>query len=364
MNLETSDPYERLAATLDKIPNGFTRIPDGSHIRLLQSIFTPEEADLASKMKLRGETVAELSRRLEISEGELGERLEGMARKGQIRAWDSSTGRRYALLPFAVGIYEQQLNRMDSSLAQLISDYFVKSRGGDLFGEAPAVFRVIPVQRAVRTELEIHTYQQAERMIETAKSWGVRECICKKQEKLLNRPCKFPKSVCIVFAPRSEHAFDNDELTRSVTKEEALAILRQAEDAGLIHCSMNIQQGHSYICNCCTCCCGVLRGLVTFNQPHAVVKSDYEAHVDKDLCVGCGACIDRCQLHALTLDDEVCNVNLDRCIGCGVCALSCSEGALTLRPRTADSISVPPRDVMDWMVQKATSRGVDPSDLL
>ncbi len=364
VNQVMSDPYESLAATLDKIPNGFARVPDGSHLRLLQWLFTPEEAEIASKMKLRGETVEEMSKRLAIDKDDLTQRLETMAQKGQIRAWTSSTGRRYALLPFAVGIYEQQLNRMDRSLAQLVNDYFAKSHGGDLFCKEPALFRVIPIQRAIKTELEVHTYQQAEQMIMTAKSWGIRECICKKQQRLLDRPCRFPTSVCIVLAPQSEHAFDNDELTRSVTREEALAVLRHAEEAGLIHCSMNIQKGHTYICNCCTCCCGVLRGLTAFGQPYAVVKSDYEAHVERETCVGCGACVERCQLHALSLEDGVCQVTLSRCIGCGVCTLACTEGALTLRSRTSESVSPPPEDILDWMVKKATSRGVDPSELL
>ena len=116
------NPYEKLAEVLDKIPNGFPPAPDGSYLRILEWIFTPEEAILASHMKLRGETVDELADRLGIYAEDLEDRLEEMADKGQIRVWNSSTGRRYALLPFVVGIWDEQLDRMDEELAQLVED--------------------------------------------------------------------------------------------------------------------------------------------------------------------------------------------------------------------------------------------------
>ena len=60
------EAYEELAATLEKIPNGYAKTSDDTYLRVLQWIFSEEEADLTSKMKLRGETVEELAERLEI----------------------------------------------------------------------------------------------------------------------------------------------------------------------------------------------------------------------------------------------------------------------------------------------------------
>jgi ferredoxin len=163
--------------------------------------------------------------------------------------------------------------------------------------------------------------------------------------------------------PKRENAFDEDDLTETITKEESLKILREAEEAGLVHCTMNIQEGHTYICNCCTCCCNVLRGVSVSGAPHAFVNSNFIISVDDDLCVGCEACIERCQFEALSVPDTLCVVEKKNCIGCGVCTLACPEGALTLIPREGER-HTPPESFMDWMTQKATSRGVDPSDLL
>ncbi|MDF1539086.1 MAG: 4Fe-4S binding protein [Candidatus Thorarchaeota archaeon] len=354
--------WERLAAVLDKIPNSYTHVDDNSHIAILKWIFTEEEADLASRMKLRGETVEEMAERLEEDLGHLGSLLEPMAKKGQIRAWTSSTGRRYCLMPFAVGIWEEQVGRVDEEFAQLAEDYFQKGKGAGLFDTEPAIMRVIPVNKTINSELEIKPYQIAENMINESKSWGVRECICKKQQGLLGNPCSYPETVCIVLG-KNENSLDEDEQTMKLSKEETLEKLREAEEAGLVHCTMNMKKGHYYICNCCTCCCQVLRGVSEAGQPHAYVKSDYIIEVDGDLCSGCETCIERCQFDALTLPEDIISVNSERCIGCGVCAITCPEGALQLVAREGGT-KEPPENFMDWMTQKATSRGVDPSDLL
>ncbi len=356
-----SDPYGRLAEILDTIPNSFTPMSDGTHLKILQWIFTPQEADLASKMKLRGETIEELGERLGMGIERLEPLLETMAKKGQIRAWNSSTGRRYALMPFVVGIYEEQLCRMNREFAELAETFFVKGQGGELFSTPPAIHMVIPINQMINSELVVHHYEQAEQIIENASSWGVRECICRKHQELLDNRCKYPISVCLVFA-RKPNAFDDSELTKPITKEESLRLLNEAEDAGLVHCTMNIQSGHFYICNCCTCCCNVLRAVVMTDKPHVVVRSNYIAVVDEELCSGCGICVDRCQFSALTIEDGISAVNQDRCVGCGVCGVKCPEDAIRLHDR--DEKIEPPESIIAWMTEKAMARGKDPSELL
>jgi electron transport complex protein RnfB len=359
----SKDPYEQLAETLDKIPNSFTPTEDGSHLGLLKWIFTPEEAILASHMKLRGETAEEIADRLGIYVEGLENRFEEMADKGQIQAWNSSAGRRYALLPFFVGIHNEQIDRMDGDYAQLMEDYLDSSRFEGLWGNAPALFRVIPIHRTISTDLEIHPYEMAEQIIEKSKSWGVRECICKKQQSLLGNPCKHGMSKCIQLHPRKENAFDETNSTEAITKEEALKILREAEEAGLVHCSMNTQTDHFYICNCCTCCCLPFRGLTKWEQPYAFVRSNFQAAVKSELCPGCGSCLSRCPFDALSIPEDVVQVNAERCIGCGVCTISCPENALQLVPRDSEEKVTPPVSIADWGVLKAFSRGIDPSDL-
>ena len=55
------------------------------------------------------------------------------------------------------------------------------------------------------------------------------------------------------------------------------------------------------------------------------------AIIDKDLCVGCGACVGTCPVEALELDDEgKSTCNEDVCVSCGACAASCPVEAITV----------------------------------
>ncbi len=363
MALESQDDvYEKLAQTLHKIPNGFAIIPDGTHLKLLKWIFTSEEAFIASQMKLISEKTGVLATRLQIPEEELSEKLEVMIKKGQIRGKGPTNERSYSLIPFAVGIYEYQLGRMDKEFAQLAEDYFQKSKGVDIFSSSPPFFRVIPVNQAINPELNIHPYDEAEEILKKSKSWAVRDCICKEQQELLGNDCSYPKRVCITYSAH-ENAYRDGSVVQVVTREEALLKLKEARDAGLVHTTMNTQSDAGYICNCCTCCCGILRGLTEWEQPNAFANSNYVLSIDEELCTGCGICIDRCQFSALNLEDNVSKVN-HRCVGCGVCVIECPEDALTLITRDPSDQNDPPATMVDWMNQRARARGVDPSELL
>lgn len=357
------NPYEKLTVTLNRIPNGFDTSEDGAHLKVLEWIFEPDEAFIASKMKLTGESVKKMSKRLKIPEEELAEKLETMKKKGQIRHITTKKGIKYGLLPFVVGIYEDQLHRMDAEFAEIFEEYVQKTRGEVLFSSNPPIQKVVPIERAIKTNLVIHPHSKAEDMVRNAKSWEVRECICRKQQELLGNSCSYPKSVCLSFSSRENAYKDNPPHSRAVTMQEALDILQEAEEAGLIHSTMNIAKGHPYICNCCTCCCGIFRSLVEFDHPNAIVNSDYVLKIDDELCTGCGKCIDRCQLNALEIIDKKCVVN-DRCIGCGVCVIACSKDTLSLIPSKIDKKSKPPRSITTWMLKRAWKRKVNIAKLL
>jgi electron transport complex protein RnfB len=356
----SEDVYRRLARTLDAIPNGFPATESGADLRLLAKIFEPEEAELAAVMRLHRETAEVIAERAGVDASAARRRLKTMARKGQIRFGRREKELVFGLMPFAVGFYEEQLPRMDRELAELFEAYFqeVYSLGGRQGGLS--VHRVIPVEEAVPAGVEIYPYERASELLENAKSWGVRDCICRVQQKLVGKGCDRPVENCISFAP-VEGAFDGSDVTRPISKEEAFQILREAEDAGLVHSPGNYRDGNYYICNCCTCCCGVLRSVAEFSIPTAVAKSDFVLVVDDDLCAGCGDCLARCQFGALALPDGVCVVDPGRCVGCGLCVVVCPSEALHLERRPPGEVPPPPADFMDWMAQRAKERGLAPS---
>lgn len=244
--------YRKLAQRLDTIPNGFSATESGAELRLLAKIFTPEEAEMASVMRLTREPAADIAARADVDPKTAYRTLKRMARKGQIRVKRGEGQLAFGLMPFAVGFYEEQLPRLDKELASLVEQYFQEVKGGTIARSVPAINRVIPVEEAIPFDLEIFPYERATTMLEEAKAWAVRDCICRVQQQLIDKGCDHPVENCLVFAP-VEGVFDHSKVDRALTKEESLRILREAEEAGLVHSTGNYRDGHHYICNPSSC---------------------------------------------------------------------------------------------------------------
>jgi Pyruvate/2-oxoacid:ferredoxin oxidoreductase delta subunit len=356
------DVYRSLAERLDAIPNGFTAAESGADLQLLKKIFAPEEAGLAAVMRLTHEPAAVIADRAGVEPRAARRTLKGMVRKGLIGIKRGESKLLFGLIPFVFGIYEFQLPRMDTEMARLFEQYMQETKGGSIIQDAPAIHRVVPVAEAIPFDLEVFPYERAVEMIETAKSWGVRDCICRVQQKLVGKGCEHTIENCLSFLP-IENAFDGSEEMRAITKEEALRILKEAADEGLVHSTGNYRDGNFYVCNCCTCCCGLVRGIAEFDIPTAVAHSDFRAVVDEAECIGCEDCIERCQFEALTVPEDVCLVDHSRCVGCGVCVISCPADALSLERRPGSDTLQVPADDDEWMTRRAEERGISLSEI-
>lgn len=354
------DVYRGLARQLDALPNGFPATESGVELRLLAKCFTLEEAGLASVMRLAPEPAADIAGRAGVAPKEARRLLKKMVSKGLISFRRGKGHVLFGLRPFVVGFYEDQLPRMDEEMAALFEQYYQDSRGG-IVRDEPSVHRVIPVGEAISFELQIFPHERATEMLEGAKSWGVRDCICRVQQRLVGKGCDRPVENCLVFAP-VEGAFDHSEVDRAITREEALQIIREAAEAGLVHSVGNYRSGNYYICNCCTCCCGILRGVAECGIPTAIARSDFRAVVDAASCTGCGDCVEPCQFGALSVRDDVSVVDYVRCVGCGLCGMVCPADALHLERRPEGEVPLPPADIDEWREQRIEVRGLAGSE--
>ena len=131
-----------------------------------------------------------------------------------------------------------------------------------------------------------------------------------------------------------------------------------AAEEGLVHSAFyNVKDGQGSICNCCSCCCAVLRGVKEFEAPHMMANSDFVAVINQDECVACGLCADeRCPMEAIAQEDNRYVVQPDRCIGCGVCTVTCPTEAISLVRKPESEQDEPPDDMKDWAMQRTTNR--------
>lgn len=334
--------YENLANALDALPNGFPRTASGSDIRLLQYMFTEKEAELASQLTIQPESVKEIAQRLDKLPKEVQAGLLHLAKEGKV--WmDMSGGRpKFRLAPFVVGSYEAHVDHMNEEMARLFEDYLNDGGVKGIMKLQPSVHRVVPT--VDQDELEwILPYDNVMAILNEAETFHVQDCICRLQKEGLGEGCNMPKHNCLSFSKIKRKPKEGD-----ITREQAIKIIQQAEEAGLVHSVSNVVDGIHYICNCCGCCCGVLRGITEWGIENSMARANYEAIVEEDQCIGCGKCLKRCQVNAIEITDRKAKIDRKRCLGCALCISSCPVVAMKLMPRPENEQVQPPTDFGEW----------------
>jgi electron transport complex protein RnfB len=184
--------YEKLAQALDKLPNGFPRTPSNVEIPMLKKLFTPEEAHLASLLTRDYESVDVIAQRAGMENNDAQSMLIEMAKRWQTFLKKDGRKLYFRLAPFIVGIYEGHLERMDHEFAHLFEEYMYDGGADGIMKPFPAIHRVVPAKGTVKTEW-ILPYDDVRAMLDGAKAFAVRDCICRKQQDLLGRrKCEFP----------------------------------------------------------------------------------------------------------------------------------------------------------------------------
>jgi ferredoxin len=122
---------------------------------------------------------------------------------------------------------------------------------------------------------------------------------------------------------------------QSLTREEALAYLRRAEERGLAHTAWTFQTPFiAALCNCDLPSGCMAMSLTLRSGVKMMWKGEEVAALDAERCTGCAVCVARCPFEALrkVRKGEV-RLDRDACWGCGTCRASCALGALALEPR-------------------------------
>jgi len=240
-------------------------------------------------------------------------------------------------------MYEMQVKWMTPGLYLDLREYATKMLGIEYLTTAIPQVRVVPVGKSITPEHSIATYDEIRNIIErTDRDICMAECICRKGKAMLGEPCKATDRLeaCLGFGDFGD-MYKRNGWARTITKEEALERLDQAEKEGLVIQPAN-EINPEYICLCCGCCCGILEMMSTMPRPADFAASNYFVALDETLCNGCGKCVRRCQMNAFVVKDKMAVLNIDKCIGCGLCVTTCKTGALKLVKKEVET--VPPKN--------------------
>ena len=162
--------YRKLAQKLDAIPNGFPQTESGIELKVLAKIYTPEEASLASEMRFTPESAEDIAQRTGWDPAKTTALLEEMVRKGLIRVVDEGERCKFGLMQWVVGVYEEQLSRLDEELVRLIEEYYVEAAFGwaEVLDTLPSMHKVIPVEKSIPLEVQIFPFEQASAFLKNA----------------------------------------------------------------------------------------------------------------------------------------------------------------------------------------------------
>jgi formate hydrogenlyase subunit 6/NADH:ubiquinone oxidoreductase subunit I len=200
--------------------------------------------------------------------------------------------------------------------------------------------------------VEVLPFEEISEMLVRAETYALAQCACR----VSVAGCEQPRDVCLIFDSTAEYLIDRGYAER-ITREQAEEALRRSEEAGLVHTTNNSQDRMTFLCNCCPCCCTVLRGLTQLELPNAFAKSRWRAQVDEDQCIGCGVCEEeRCPVGAIAVLEAVAEVDSNRCIGCGLCVTGCEEEAITMVFR-GEEVAEPPATVAEMGMSVAAEKG-------
>ena len=167
---------------------------------------------------------------------------------------------------------------------------------------------VIPVEKAISMENQSVDIEHISYWLKKYEGHiGVGICSCRYGRKKLDEGCADDyRDWCIGVGDMADYLRETGR-GHDITYDEAMAILKKAEDHGFVHQVTNIDgEGKIFaICNCNVKICNALRTSQLFNTPN-MSRSAYVAKVDPKKCVACGRCVEYCPAGAVKLGQKLC----------------------------------------------------------
>ncbi len=327
----SDEAFIKLREFLDSFPIGYPKTESGVELKILKRLFTEEDARITVLLSPVPETAKQIARRSKLDIQEMEEKLEKMSKKGLIFRVRRKGKTYYNAAPFMIGLYEYSVKKIDKDLAELFKEFFEKTQVHEIGASKVPGFKVLPVEETIQADTVLYPYHKLKESIKGARKIAVTDCVCRLEGRLTGEGCNHPIESCLSFGAAAEYYIENG-WGREITAEEAIQVIEETDKSGLVHAGVNSKH-LSNICNCCPCCCGLMKGITKFGKnKQGFMNALFESIIDEEKCIGCGNCVDRCPVDAITLEDNAV-VDREKCLGCGLCARDCPEEAITLQLR-------------------------------
>lgn len=338
---------ENLVPLIDRLNRYPIGLFDNDKLRqILAYLFSEDEAYVASRFPLQESTIGELRRATKIKEEKLLPILESMAEKGLVMDVTYGKTTYYLLMPGLIGFFEftfmkQRGDLPVAEIARLMTEYLYDDQGQakEFFGSKTQLTRSLPYEEYIPVSSVVTSYESAREIIKQSSFGAVGQCYCRHKKEHLNQKCDRDapvQNICISLGTAAKF-MSRRGFAEPKSKEELLAVIDVARQHNLTHITDNIRHKPSFICNCCSCCCELLGGVLQ-GYTDGIAKANYTLDVNSETCKGCGLCAKVCNVKALHLTDKKkkeerrrLRINEDVCLGCGACISACKTESLFLR---------------------------------
>ena len=282
---------------------------------LLEKVVTEEMAHVALQLVYRKhQTVEEIALKAKLDNEITKKLLWDLVMVGVASIKKEHNTNTYWYETWVPGIFEMVVNNVENvkkypQISRAFDDYGIL-RNPVAAGNFPigkGVMRVIPIESAVDGNSKTIPSEQISTYVESARLFSVSDCSCRTSREENGEGCGHLKeNMCIQLDDAAEYYIRSGR-GREASKDEVYEILKRAEEDGLMHQIPNTEgEGHTHaICNCCGCSCYALRAATMYLNPD-MVRSNYVSKVDKDLCTGCGECVEVCPTNAIKLGQKLC----------------------------------------------------------
>jgi len=345
--MATADAYAVLAER-----HGYPK--SARYLRILEFLMTPQQARIAADLPSTPEEIAE---RQGIPLEMVNSEIEALFRKGVVFPKNFETrefprfARSVAQLHDAtqsildIELYDDETKK---ELFRLWEDFceeeWYPDRMADMDRLVNPPMRIVAAYRAIKDLPDVQPFEDMRQILKAQESIDVCSCTCRKRRTTLGMDCEHSHDVnCFQFNRGAEYATIRGT-GRRLTYEQALELVDEIEEDGLVHNWRNDRGMHMTVfCSCCIDCCMIWHPIDTHQKNIGMywAKSRFQAEVDPELCNGCQTCVDRCMFDAIEMVKAPgskklkATVDPEKCFGCGVCVLKCEPAALhmkTVRP--------------------------------
>ncbi|MCQ2086901.1 MAG: 4Fe-4S binding protein [Bacilli bacterium] len=326
---ETKEIYDRLLQVIDNLSFGFPKSYIRSDRKLIQTIFTVEDAQDYLLLEDKYTTAQEFADKNNFTLEVATEKLERLAKKGLIfrRHREVDEYRQY---PFVLGFLEFQIHNASKEMLMHTALYMITSKFGSRMSQTMPFYRSIPINKNVVEGSKVEPYEDLDAILDRHTRFAVAPCMCRTMYKMkpFNK-CHHPIETCITTDDYATFYIENG-FGREISKEETREILLSGQKDGRIINVTNSKDGEN-ICSCCACGCGMLYLKTKYPGPSKDLWSNYFSEVDNEKCKKCGLCVNKCPFKYIKQNkDKSIKIDQKACLGCGICAASCPSNALKL----------------------------------